>query len=190
MICAQLHRGVDVLRARLALCVNTDCLVDHRDKDSVYNESGSLAYLYRCLADLGGNRYYAVRHFLRSVQSCNDLNQLHNRSRVEEVHTYNVMLQACGNLGDGKGGGVGGEDTLRFADLVQLPEGLSLDIHVLHSRLYDQIAVAADLLCAGLDLCNDPVGVLFRHLALGHSLLKSLGNSQFSVCCELLVDVA
>ena len=61
-----------------------------------------------------------------------------------------VMLQACANLGDGKGGGVGSEDTVCLADSVQLLEGLFLDLHVLHSRLNDQIAVAADILNAGL----------------------------------------
>ena len=82
------------LRRCNAVCVNADGFVDHRDQDAVYDKAGGFLYLYRGLADLFGDR-----GSLRStaswscVEACNDLDQLHNRSRVEEVHANHVRGQ-------------------------------------------------------------------------------------------------
>ena len=55
MVSAELHSGIDTLYGSNALSVDADCFVDHRNKDSVYNETSSLFYLYRSLADLLGD---------------------------------------------------------------------------------------------------------------------------------------
>ena len=70
-----------------------------------------------------------------------DLDQLHRRRRVEEVHADHV-LRARGGAGagdDGQRGGGGGEHRARLADLVQGREQLLLDLQVLGDRLDGQV---------------------------------------------------
>ena len=70
-----------------------------------------------------------------SAESAGDhLDQLHQRRRVEEVHADDALGGgAGGDLPDRQGGGVGGENCLRAADLSQRREQLALQLHVLRA---------------------------------------------------------
>src|SRR5699024_2449052 len=152
MIGAQLHRGVDALYRGNAVRVDAYCLVDHGNQDTVYHEACCLLNLNRGLSDLSGDGFDLLNRLRRSVQSRDYLNQLHNRSRVEEMHADYRTVQPRADLCDGQRGGVGGENAVCLADILQLFEGLFFDLHVLQGGLYDQIAVCADGLNAGGDL--------------------------------------
>ena len=72
-----------------------------------------------------------------------DLDELHDRCRIEEVHADDPLGVARGNgdLGDRQGGGVGREDGVLVDDLVELGEDVLLQVEVLRHRLDDELAV-------------------------------------------------
>ena len=67
MVSTQLHSGIDTLYRSLALSLDTDSFVDHRDEDTVYYETSALFYLYRDLADLFRDLLNFVNNLYRSV---------------------------------------------------------------------------------------------------------------------------
>ena len=190
MVCAKLHGGIDILYGSNAVRIDADRFVDHGNQNSVYHESGSLVHLNGSLSDLGGDGFDLLNHFIRGVQSCDHLNQLHDGSGIEEMHADHGSVQTCSDLRDGKGGGIGGEDAVRLADVLQLLKGLLLDLHVLKRSFHYKIAVRADRLHAGGDLCQDGVGGSLLHLSLGNSLAQPLGDPVLAVCGELFIDIA
>ena len=190
MVCTQLHSCIDIFYACNAICIDTNCFVDHRNKDSVYNETSCFIYLYRSLADLNGDCFDLFHNLFRSVQTCNNLNQLHNRSGIEEMHADNRTIQASADLCDGQRGCVGSKDAVCLADVLQLFECLLLDLHVFQSSFYNQIAICADGLNACCDLSQNSVSSFLSHFAFCNSLLKALCNFLLAVCSELFVDIA
>ena len=140
---AQLHGRVDARNVGHALHLDEGGLVDHGDKDAVDHEPGGLVDLHRGLAQLLGDGGDGRDGLGGGIGPGNDLNELHTVGGVEEVHPDEGTAQALTDLGDGQGGGVGGEDAALLADLVQLAEGGLLDLHILEGGLHDQVAVGA-----------------------------------------------
>ena len=107
------------------------------------------------------------------------------------MHPDQGAAQALADLGDGQGRGVGGENALGLADLVQLAEGGLLHAHVLKGGLHDQVAVGAQvLLQARGDGGHDAVGLGLVHLALFHQLGIALLDLGLAAVGPLLLDVA
>jgi len=107
------------------------------------------------------------------------------------VHTDQGTGQALADLGDGQRGGVGSEDALGLADLIQLAESGLLDLHILESSLDDQVAVCAQIfLQTRGDGSNDSVCLLLGDLALSNQLLVALLDLCQAVLSPLLLDVA
>ena len=190
MVCAQLHGCIDALHRRNAFGVNTDGLIDHWDQDPVYDKTGGLLHLYRRFSDLLRDLLYRLNRFGSRIQSRNDLHQLHHRSRVKEMHSHHMAVNACSDLCDGQGRGIGSEDTLRLADRVQLSEGLLLDLHIFNGSLHDQITVSADILYTCGDLCKDLICVLLGHLPLGDPFFKPFCDFIFTICSKRLINIA
>ena len=191
MICTKLHSCVDACYVRYAFHLNESCLIDHRDQDAVYYETSCLVYLNCGLADLFGDLLNAVNGLLRSVNTSDNLNQLHSVSGIEEVHTDHGSGQAVSDLGDGKAGGVGSEYALRLADLVQLAKGGLLNGHILESCLNDQIAICAKVfLQTGSDLSKNGINCLLGQLAFLNELCIALSDLILTALCPLLLDVA
>ena len=117
-----------------------------------------------------------LEHLGSGVDAPDDLHQLHAGHGVEEVHADDGVLQILAHLGDGQGGGVGGEDDAVFADGVQLLEQGALGLHVLLHALDDQVGLGS-----GGHLLDENVGHqgvlgLLGHLALLHPLLQGGGQ--------------
>ena len=131
-------------------------------------------------------------HGLRGgVAACDDLDQLHAVSGVEEVHTHQRAAQAPADLGNGQRGGVGSKDALRLAQLIQLCKGGLLDLHILKGSLHDQIAVCAQVFLRwpGVIAATMASGSPGPNLALSHQLVvASLDLSQ--ALGPLLLDIA
>ena len=147
MVCTKLHCCVDALCGSNAVSQDANCFIDHRDQNSVDNESRSLSYFYRSLLQAFCCCDYCVLDFIGSCDALNDLDQLHCRNRVEEVHADDLCRSGCNSrdLCDGECGCVGCQDRVVLADLVQLCEQFLFLIHVLCGRLDDQIAVCQNI---------------------------------------------
>ena len=101
VVAAELHAVVDAFDISCAGVVYVDRFIDHRNKDSVYSEACSLIDLYRNLAELLGDLDDLLNSLCGGIDTCNDLNQLHNRSGIEEVHADDGLGKACADLCDG-----------------------------------------------------------------------------------------
>ena len=150
-----------------------------------------------CVRSLGANEAFKAKGItgedvgIFGVDATDDLDQLHAGHGIEEVHPDEGTAQTLADLGDGQGGGVGGEDALGLADLVQLAEGGLLHAHVLERGLHDQVAVGAQvLLQAGGDGGHGGVGLSLVHLALFHQLGVALLDLGLAAVGPLLLDVA
>ena len=177
MVGAQLHSGVDTGDVGNALHLDEGSLVDHGDQDAVDDEAGSLVDLDRALADLGADLLDGLHGLGGSVHTGDDLDELHAVSGVEEVHADQGTAQALADLGDGQRRGVGSENTLGLADLIQLAEGGLLDLHILESSLDDQVAVSAQILFqASGDSSHAAVNFSLVQLALGNQLGVASGD--------------
>ena len=161
MVGAQLHGLVDVLYGGGVGLDQGDGVVDHGDQQLVHHEAGGLLHLHGVLAQLNGQVVGELEHLGSGVDAPDDLHQLHAGHGVEEVHADDGVLQILAHLGDGQGGGVGGEDDAVFADGVQLLEQGALGLHVL---LLDE------------DVGHQGVLGLLGHLALLHPLLQGGGQ--------------
>ena len=56
MVCTQLHSGIDIFYACNAICIDTNCFVDHMGTGFWFTtKPAAFIYLYRSLADLNGD---------------------------------------------------------------------------------------------------------------------------------------
>ena len=190
MVGTQLHSGVDTGDVGDTLHLDEGGLVDHRDQDAVDNEAGSLVDLNRALADLGADLLDGLDGLGGGVDTGDDLDELHAVSRVEEVHADQRTGQALADLGDGQRRGVGSENALGLADLIQLAKGGLLDLHILESSLDDQVAVSAQVLFqASGDSSHAAVDFSLIQLALGNQLGIASGDLVLAALGPLLLDV-
>ena len=109
------------------------------------------------------------------------------------MHAQHLLgaLGGGGDGGDGDGGGVGSQDGLRLADLVELLEDALLDVQNLDGSLYHQVAVLG---IGQLQGEGDPgehvVLLLLGDLALGDLLLQVLLQHALAPLNESVGDVA
>ena len=102
VVSAKHHSLVDVFCACNAFLKNNEAFIDERDKDLVNNESRSFGYFYRFLAEVLSKLVDSFECFLLCVSTADNFDQLHNGSRIEEVHTDEVMLEAIADFCYGK----------------------------------------------------------------------------------------
>ena len=122
--------------------------------------------------------------------SGDDLDELHAVSRVEEVHTDQRTRQALADLGDGQRRGVGSENALGLANLIQLAKGGLLDLHILESSLHDQVAVSAQVLFqASGDSSHAAVDFSLIQLALGNQLGIASGDLDVTQSNGVALDL-
>src|SRR6266568_4302793 len=106
---------------------------------------------------VGAGELHGVR---RGADGGDQLQQPHDRRRVEEVHPDDPLgpLGDHGQVDDRERGGVGGQDDLRPGQLVQPAEQAELCLHVLGGRLEDQVGVGHVLEVGGG--CDPPEHVV------------------------------
>ena len=169
-----------------------DGLVDHRQQDAVGDEPGVVVGLGRRLAESEGEIPGDLERLLRGRQPGDDLDQLHHRHGVHEVHADDPVRPPGlgGDAADGDGGGVGGQDRFRFAELIELAEDLELDLLILGGRLDHDVGRGHVL---EADAAADPPqeGVLVRggHLALLDVAGQDAGDGLQPLVDEFLPHV-
>ena len=138
---AQPHGGVDVLAAGVAVLVHRDGVVEVAEEQGVGDEAGLVADRHVDLAQPRGQRLDVLDDGRLGDDGAHDLDQLHDRRRVEEVHPDDLARPPGDHreLGDRQARGVGRQDRVRRADLVQLREDLGLELHALGHGLDDQL---------------------------------------------------
>src|SRR5580658_9227168 len=109
---AELKDLVDGFGSGHALHDGEGGFVDQRHEHAVGDEAGRIVDLDGRLAELCGEVADGFVGGLVGLQAANDFYKRHNRDRVEEVHPNNLRGPGglCGELGDGDGAGVGGQD--------------------------------------------------------------------------------
>ena len=137
-------RGVDVLPARESSLVQLDRVVQVGDQEAVHDEAGFVARLDAGLAEHVGAVGPDERH--RRVAGGDrgrQLEELHHRRRVEEVHPHDLGGSAArhGELDDGDRGGVGGEHDLIAGHLAEAREDLELGVESLGGGLDHEVDV-------------------------------------------------
>ena len=195
MVAAQTHGGVDVLGGGDAVLDQLNGLVDHGDQQAVADEAGGLGHGDGSLADLLSQGEDGVVGIVGGVAAADDLNQLHGHRGIEEVHADDLVLalNAGSNLGDGDGGGVGGQDALVLGGLVQLLEDALLQVHALDGGLDDQIGVVqnAGVLGGGHEVhaALQTGDLLLGHLATGDHLGEALVQGGLGIGDDGIVDI-
>ena len=192
MVGTELHCRVDTLDICNAFLVDHCAFVDHGDEDTVYDKAGSLVDFNRGLAEHLSDLLDFSNVRIRSICALDDLDQLHDRCGVEEVHADDGLLQAGADLRDGERRSVGCIDAVFvFNDiLLQILEAVLLDVHDFKGSLYDEVGVCRDSVQTGLDLCKNSVCCVLGHLFLLDEAGKTLLDLCLSSVSEFLLDVA
>ena len=86
MICAELHSRINIGRACNALLNEAACFVYHRDEDAVHDKAGAFRYLNGLRFKLAAELSDGFKRFIRGIYTAYDLNKLHDRGRIEEMH--------------------------------------------------------------------------------------------------------
>ena len=120
-----------------------DAVVVERDQQRIEDEARLVLGLHRQLPGLLAPGPGRAQRLLRRVDAGRHLDQLHQLRRQAEVQADDAVVaaRAAGDLGDRQRRGVGGEDRVLRADLVELAEQLALDGELLEHRLDDEIGV-------------------------------------------------
>ena len=126
------------------------------------------------------------------LQATDNFHQRHQRHRVEEVHA-NKAVGAPGDggqLGDGNGRGVGGNDHIRANHGFDLLDDLDLEIVVFGGRLDHQLRrLEVCVAGAAVDQCHGRVALGCSQLVLLHQTLQARDDGGQALVDGLLGDI-
>ena len=179
-VAAALHRGVDVLARGGAVLQHAHGVVEVREQQGVDDEAGAVGDLDGVLAAGRGERHRRLDRVVAGGERADDLDELHQRRRVEEVDAADPVRALGGDrhLDDGQRRGVGGEDAVGLDDLLQLGEQLALGGEVLDDALDHEVAVGEPAeVVGGGDAGERGVAVGLLELALGHLPVEVAGHA-------------
>ena len=118
-------------------------MVEVTEQKSVGNEAGLVTNDHGQLPEPCRERRDVLQDGFLGDHGANDLDELLHLGWVEEVHPDDPawVLGGYRDLGDGQAGGVGGQDRVRFHDLVQLGEDVTLEIEMLGHGLDHEVTL-------------------------------------------------
>ena len=190
---AELHSNINVSRGSDTVSNDTHSLVHHRDQNAVNNETRTLVNGNRSLAQRSHQIERGLEGLIRGLKCAGNLNQLHDLSRVEEVaadELVRTVRNACSHFGYGQGGGVGSEDGVLRADLVQILEQILLQIHALQNNFHDEVSVGSGVaVYRGLEGSKKLILVLLGHLALLYEKVVVMSDDGLAALGELRLNV-
>ena len=192
VVAAELHSIVDAFDVSYAGVKDVDRLIDHGDEDPVDYESCCLVDLNRGLAEILGELDDLLNILCGSIDACDDFDQLHDRSGIEEVHTDDGLCKSCADLGNGQGRCIGRKDAVGILDdlILELLERILLDLHILDRSFNYDVGINSDIAEAAHELAEDRVFSSLLHLALLDHLVKALFDLCKATIRELLLDIA
>src|SRR5919198_340613 len=158
MVHAEPEHRVDVLRRPDALLEREERFVDERHEDPVRDEARCVARLDGGLAEPLGEAPHERDRVVRGLHPADDLDELHQRNGVHEVHARDA-LRAAGRRGEPRDRDrrrVAREDRVGLARLIQLAEDLLLHRDVLERGLDREVDAAKVLdVRGGADASGD-----------------------------------
>ena len=139
---AVLHPDVQVLRRDTRFVENADAVVEERNQDAVDDEAGRVVAADRRLAETRAEGVRGLERVLGSELGADDLDERHQRGRVEEVHAEDALrpLGRSPDLRHGEGRRIRREHGIRADDRLELGEEPSLRLELLHDRLDHEVA--------------------------------------------------
>ena len=123
--------------------VHADGAREVGDEQRVGDEAGPVADDHGLLAEALGEIAHRRRELVVGEQRRDDLDELQDGRRVEEVHADDALrvLGRRGDLGEREAGGVGGEHGVLTDDVVELAEDVALDLQALRDGLDHEVGV-------------------------------------------------
>jgi len=185
MIASKLHSCIDIFSCCYAFVEDRNSFIDHRDQDPVYYESRSFLDLNRSLSKFTWQVSYDLVGLFWSQQSVDNLNQLHCRNRIEEMHADNFVRFACwhSDIGNWQWRSVWCDYALRLSQLIKFSEQSFLSFHVLSWCFNDQISVFHD---ADISWTAYQSHVLFLLILCDLFLCNHLGEILLNLCNSLV----
>src|SRR5579875_3124149 len=141
MVHAQFHHCVHRFGSGDALQYGVSGFVNHRHKNAIGDEAGSVVHRDRLFAELFAQRHDGRESVLAGLQAANDFDERHHGNRIHEMHADEIFGARSfrGERSDGNRRGVAGEDHARAKNGVRFLEhalfqlallGHSFDGHV------------------------------------------------------------
>ena len=191
MAAAGRHALVDVFECAEPVLVGTHSIEEVRDQQPVHDEAGAIRRGDRLLPQRLCERDDGLVGLVARGQRTNDLDELHERHRAEEMEAAEPIGTPAGGreLRDAERRGVRQENGRLAHDLFERRVALALRVEVLDDGLDDEIArsqrleggrprEAAERLVAGFG----------GHLALGHAVVQKRPHSAEPLLEKALVD--
>ncbi len=112
--------------------------------DMIDEERRTVRAQHRLARHAAADAHHGVAHPGGGLEAWDDLDQPHQRNRVEEVHAADALWQLAGrrNGRDRDGRGVGGKDGVGTRECLELGEQRLLGIEALDDCLDDEISFA------------------------------------------------
>src|SRR6202050_622455 len=174
LVGAELHRGVDIGHAADAFIERVDGLIDHRQQHAIDDEAGEVLRCHRTFAEAIGERLSRAICLFGSREAANDLDQLHRGNRIHEMHSDHFVgaRSARAHPCDRDGRGVGGEDHIGVAKLVEVLKDRDLRVFIFHYRFDNEVGFLEQLdFGRGLDDLHHPIALFgLETTALDHAI--------------------
>ncbi len=140
---AHLHRRVDVVGARVVRLEHLHRVVEVGEEQRVDDETRAVTAAHGVLADLGGDVENRRLDIATGRHGRDDLDQLHDRGGIEEVHADDIggSRGRGGALDHGQAGCRRREHSPGGADVVEVGEEHLLDRQILDDGLDDELDV-------------------------------------------------
>src|SRR6266487_1082121 len=139
----QHHADVDILFGRESLLKHTN-RIEHVWYEQVIDDKASSVLAHNhALSQALTHLTHGFEGLIRGGEGTHELDQLHSRHRIEEVHAQHVAWPLCGcrHLNDGNRARVACQDSVWWADLIELRKQLLLEVQVLDGCFNHQVAV-------------------------------------------------
>ncbi len=161
-------------------------------QDAVDDEAGGVGRDDGVLAQLLGGRHRGTEGDVGRLRGLHDLDERHDRDRVEEVEADDPLgvLQFRADLLDGQRRRVGREDRLGGDVLLDVGEHLLLDAELFEDRLDDPVAVGeVGLVGRAVDERLEAVRLVGADAALAEQLVDLALDGRDTLVDALLVEV-
>ena len=179
---------VDILDPGGRLTEHEDRFVDHRQQDAVDDEARLVLAQHHLLAQPFRKGHGLVGCRLRRGKAGDDLDQSHDRDRVEEVQTDKTRRigRVVGHTGNRDRAGIGGHDRVGGEEFASLLEDRLLDLFLFGRRLDDQAGILHRRIIGNWrDALQCRFGIGNLDLALAHQLAERLVDARM----RLLGDI-